>query len=154
MKLHKATQLALIAVLELARNPDITISTKCIADNYGISSHHLAKVMRNLVQQRLVHAIPGTNGGYRFAGNVKTTTLLDIIQLFEKIDFDIATLHVSNFTDDPIKSELQSIGDEICGITKSVLDAVTLATAIKNTRQRAESGKKRLSECEKIILQK
>lgn len=40
--------------------------------------------MRNLVRARLVQAVRG--GGYRFAGNINRTTLLDVIQLFETLE--------------------------------------------------------------------
>jgi len=89
MKLNKASLFALFAVLELASDPDRQLSTSDIADKYDISTHHLAKVMRNLVQEGLVQAMRGAGGGYRFAGNENRTTLLDIIQLFEKLDSDL-----------------------------------------------------------------
>ena len=48
MKLNKGSLFALFAVLELAGNGDRQLSTTDIAEKYGISTHHLAKVMRNL----------------------------------------------------------------------------------------------------------
>ena len=70
------------SVLELASDTDQQLSTTDIAERHGISTHHLAKVMRNLVHEGLVQAVRGAGGGYRFSGNVKRTTLLDVIQLF------------------------------------------------------------------------
>ncbi|MDP6709022.1 MAG: transcriptional regulator, partial [Alphaproteobacteria bacterium] len=46
MRLQKSSQFALYAVLELASDPARQRSTAEIAETYGISSHHLAKVMR------------------------------------------------------------------------------------------------------------
>ena len=137
MKLNKASLFALFAVLELASDPERQLSTSDIADKYGISTHHLAKIMRNLVQEGMVRAMRGAGGGYRFAGNVNRTTLLDVIQLFEKLesDLDMPELH----SGDPIVAELQSISSEIDDLTKAVLDTITLATALKSSRQRAES---------------
>ena len=48
MKLQKATKFALFAVLELARDTSRQLSATDIADLYGISTHHLAKVLRDL----------------------------------------------------------------------------------------------------------
>lgn len=137
MKLNKASLFALFAVLELASDPERQLSTADIADKYGISTHHLAKVMRNLVQNGLVQAMRGAGGGYRFAGNVNRTTLLDIIQLFEKLEseLDMPNYHAS--AGDPIVAELQSISNEIDDLTKAVLDTITLGTALKNTRLRS-----------------
>ncbi len=86
MKLNKASLFALIAVLELASDPKQQISTTDIAVKYDISTHHLAKVMRNLVHHGLVQAVRGVGGGYRFSGNLKRTTLLDVIQMFETLE--------------------------------------------------------------------
>jgi Rrf2 family transcriptional regulator, nitric oxide-sensitive transcriptional repressor len=140
MKLNKASLFALFAVLELASDPERQLSTADIADKYGISTHHLAKVMRNLVQEGLVQAMRGAGGGYRFAGNVNRTTLLDIIQLFEKLESELDMPSHRSHAGDPIVAELQSISNEIDDLTKAVLDTITLATALKSTRQRAESG--------------
>ncbi len=54
MKLQKASRYALYAVLHLASDPDRQQSTADIAEEYGISIHHLAKVMRTLVRSGLL----------------------------------------------------------------------------------------------------
>ena len=136
MKLNKASLFALFAVLELASDPERQLSTSDIADKYGISTHHLAKVMRNLVQEGLVLAMRGAGGGYRFSGNVNRTTLLDIIQLFEKMESELDTPNFGKLAGDPIVAELQNISNEIDDLTKAVLHTITLATALKNTKNR------------------
>ncbi|MEE2746021.1 MAG: Rrf2 family transcriptional regulator, partial [Pseudomonadota bacterium] len=88
MKLQKATQFGLYAVLELAREPDRQLSALDIAETYGISSHHLAKVLRDLVRAGLVESVRGAGGGYKFCGNSRRTTLMDIIHIFEEIGSD------------------------------------------------------------------
>ena len=139
MKLNKASLFALISVLELASDKERQLSTADIAKKHGISTHHLAKVMRNLVHEGVIQAIRGVGGGYRFAGNINRTTLLDIIQLFENMESE---LDVPNWGQDgnPIVAELQSITNEIDNLTKAVLDTITLATALKNSRLRSEFG--------------
>jgi Rrf2 family protein len=137
MKLNKASLFALISVLELASEPERQLSTTDIANKYGISAHHLAKVMRNLVHEGVIQAIRGVGGGYRFAGNINRTTLLDIIQLFENLESDLDLPHWSKDST-PIVEELQSVTNEIDNLTKAVLDTITLATALKNSRLRGE----------------
>lgn len=85
MKLQKATRCALFAILELAADPRRQLSAAEIAEKFGISTNHLAKVLRTLGRAGLVEAVRGAGGGYRFCGSVKRTTLLDIIQLFETV---------------------------------------------------------------------
>jgi Rrf2 family protein len=138
VKLNKGSLFALIAVLELAGDSDRQLSTTDIADKYGISTHHLAKVMRNLVHEGLVQAVRGVGGGYRFAGNVNRTTLLDVIQLFETLESEI-DLPRWNESGTPIVMELQSITNEIDDLTKAVLDTITLETALKSAGRRTEN---------------
>jgi Rrf2 family transcriptional regulator, nitric oxide-sensitive transcriptional repressor len=138
MKLNKGSLFALIAVLELAGDSDRQLSTTDIADKYGISTHHLAKVMRNLVHEGLVQAVRGVGGGYRFAGNVHRTTLLDVIQLFETLESEL-DLPRWNEAGTPIVMELQSITNEIDDLTKAVLDTITLETALKSAGKRTEA---------------
>ena len=137
MRLNKASLFALFAVLELASDPERQLSTGEIASKYGISPHHLAKIMRDLVHEGLVQAVRGVGGGYRFSGNIQRTTLLDIIQMFENLESELDVPHGSPL-DVPILAELKSIANEIDDLTKAVLDTITLETALKGARQRAE----------------
>ncbi len=136
MKLNKASLFALIAVLELASDPKQQISTTDIAVKYDISTHHLAKVMRNLVHHGLVQAVRGVGGGYRFSGNLKRTTLLDVIQMFETLESVLDMPNHCLTEGGPIIAELQSITNEIDTLTRVVLDTITLETALKSAKQR------------------
>lgn len=147
MKLNKASLFALISVLELASDTERQLSTTDIAEKHGISTHHLAKVMSNLVHEGIVQAMRGVGGGYRFAGNINRTTLLDIIQLFETLESELDLPHWSKATN-PIVAELQSITNEIDNLTKTVLDTITLATALKNSRLRTDLGLDTLAQKE------
>jgi DNA-binding IscR family transcriptional regulator len=81
--------------------------------------------------------VRGVGGGYRFAGNVGRTTLLDVIQLFETLESELDVPDQWSRAGSPIVMELQSITSEIDDLTKAVLDTITLETALKGTRQRA-----------------
>jgi len=136
MKLQKASLFALYAVLELASDPERQLSATDIADNYGISTHHLAKVLRTLVRSGLVQAVRGAGGGYRFAGTVNRTTLLNVIDLFETLESELDVPNLRNQAGRPIVEELQSITNEIDDLTKAVLDTITLETALNSSRRR------------------
>ena len=131
MKLNKASLFALMAVLELASDPERQLSTGEIAAKYGISTHHLAKIMRELVHNGVVTAVRGVGGGYRISGNIHRTTLLDIIKLFETLDPETVVPQPGQ-ADVPIIRELQRIANEIDDLTKAVLDTITLETALKS----------------------
>ena len=85
MKLQKKTLLALYSVLEFAARPEEHIPASEIAEKYGESAHHLAKVLSELVRARIVASVRGVGGGYRFIGNARRLTLLNVIVLFEDL---------------------------------------------------------------------
>jgi DNA-binding IscR family transcriptional regulator len=93
--------------------------------------------MRNLVHAGLVQAVRGVGGGYRFAGVVNRTTLLDVIELFESLESELEMPTTGSLEGAPVVQELQSIANEIDDLTKAVLDTITLETALNNTRRRA-----------------
>lgn len=133
MKLQKATEYGLYAVLELAQDPSRQLSAVDIADKYGISSNHLAKVLRDLGRAGLVDAIRGAGGGYRFSSNSKRVTLMDVIKIFEDIGGETSsTSDLGDETD--IGRALLMVRNEIDEITQATFGSITLDTLIKTTR--------------------
>lgn len=137
MKMHKASLFALYAVLELASDPERQLSATDIAEAYGISTHHLAKILRTLVRSGLVQAVRGAGGGYRFTGVVNRTTLLDVIELFETLASELDSPNPKGQAGAAVIEELQSITNEIDDLTRAILDTITLETALNSARLRA-----------------
>lgn len=137
MKLQKASLFALYAVLELASDPERQLSATDIADKYGISTHHLAKILRTLVRSGLIQAVRGAGGGYRFAGVVNRTTLLEVIELFESLEAEHDMPSAADHAGGAIIEELQRVTREIDDLTKAVLDTITLETALSGARRQA-----------------
>ncbi len=130
MKLQKATQYGLYAVLELARDPSCQLSAIDIADKYGISSNHLAKVLRDLGRAGLVDSVRGAGGGYRFASNAKRVTLMDVINIFEDLGGEgSGASEASDDTD--IGRALLKVCNEIDEITQATFGSITLGTLLK-----------------------
>ena len=138
MKLQKSTVFALYAVLELASTPDRQLSTNEIAERYGMSTHHLAKVMRRLVRGGLVQSARGAGGGYRFSGNANRTTLLDIITLFEELEPELELEGDPDVQPTDIGGALQDVRDEINELTQATLRSITITTLIKNAERRRQ----------------
>jgi Rrf2 family protein len=131
MKLQKATQFALLAVLELARDPVRQLSVSDIAEKYGISANHLAKVLRDLGRAGLVEAVRGARGGYRFSGNAKRTSLYDVIDLFGdsvKGEGDIP----APAGDTDMGQALGQVLAEVDEIAVATLKSISLATLLKS----------------------
>ncbi len=129
MRLQKSTQFALYAVLELAADPERQMSTADIAARYGISAHHLAKVMRRLVRAGLIQSVRGVGGGYRFSGNVRRVTLWDVMELFEP-DFQEAEDNEAAIST-PISQALDNVRAEIDDLTRATMQSITLKSLLK-----------------------
>ena len=127
MKLQTGTRLGLYAVLELARDPERTLSAGDLAERFGVSSHHLAKVLRTLAAAGMVRGGRGAAGGYRFTGNRRRTTLMDIVALFEPAPGSRPT-EPGEETD--IGGALQRVLDEIDEIAEATLRSVSLETLL------------------------
>lgn len=141
MKLQKASLCALYAVLELAADPERQLSAMEIAVKYGMSTNHLAKVLRTLGRAKLVESARGAGGGYRFVGNAKRVTLLDIIDLFE--DIGPTSGEGSPDASTEIGAEMHAVLSEIDDIAKGTLRSITIETLLKHMRKRRERSSAR-----------
>ena len=141
MKLQTSTRLAIFAVLELTKREGVQLSVADIGQKYGVSSHHLAKVMHVMGRAGLVRSIRGAGGGYQFVGNARRTTLLDVVQLFE----DASALEQDPGTTDatPEGQALRKILGEIDKIAQATLGSVTIATMRKLVNRRGISDSAR-----------
>ncbi|MSP89690.1 MAG: Rrf2 family transcriptional regulator [Alphaproteobacteria bacterium] len=124
--------MALHAVLELAAEPKRQLSAADLAAAHGASTHHLAKVLRRLGQAGLVEAVRGVGGGYRFVGNAKRLTVMDVIGLFEAIGAPAGGHH------DGVSPAVRALGAilaEIDDHAVATFRSVTIATMLKLTRR-------------------
>lgn len=141
MKLQKNTSLALYSVLEFAADPNRHISAAEIAEKYGVSSHHLAKVLSELARAGVVESVRGVGGGYRFAGNARRLTLMDIIRTFEDLSPAAADRRESGELT-PVGMALGAVLSEIDEIAKATFSSLTLATMLRliQRQQRNQAG--------------
>jgi len=130
MKLQQSSRLAIFALIELASDPERQVSVSEIGEKYDVSAHHLAKVMHTLGRAGLVRSVRGVGGGYRFSGNARRTSLLDVIMLFEDISADDAALD-DHVTETPAQHALRQVVIEIDEIAKATLGAITISTMLK-----------------------
>ncbi len=129
MRVQIATRLALFAIFELAADPRRQRAAAEIADRYGISVNHLSKVLRTLGRAGLVEALRGAGGGYRFKGNPRRVTLLDVIELFEPVGADHGDDEPER--DSPEGRALRRVFDEVDDIARATLSSISLATMLK-----------------------
>ena len=130
MKLQQATLLGLYAVLELAKAGGGQLSAAEIAEKFDVSINHLAKVLRILVKADLLQAVRGAGGGYRFTGNIKRTTLMDVIELFEPVSIEGFEQHDQQHGTD-VEAGLSVALVEISEMMQATLRSITIGTMLK-----------------------
>lgn len=140
MKLQTSTRIAIHALAQLASRPGAQLPAAAIAARSGISVNHLVKVLRTLGRARLVEAARGAGGGYRFRGNARRVTLLEVIELFEEVGaprVDGAGARTAE------GRALARILEEIGDMTRATLGSVTLATLLQIGRREQQAGESR-----------
>ena len=130
MKLQVSSRIAIFALIELAADPERQVSVAEIGQKYGVSAHHLAKVMHALGRAGLVRSIRGVGGGYSFSGNARRITLLDVILLFEDVSPGSDELDSESETT-MAGQALRQVLNEIDDIARATLGAITISTMLK-----------------------
>lgn len=141
MRLQVSTRLAIFAVLELTAREGLQLSVAEIGEKYGVSSHHLAKVMHVMGRAGLVRSVRGVGGGYQFVGNARRTTLLDVAQLFEDLSSGERGAGAADATRE--EQTLSGVLNEIDEIARATLGSITIATMRKLVdRRHAGAGQR------------
>lgn len=84
MRLTTFTDFGLRALMRMASNPERAWSTAEIADEFGISRHHLTKIMATLANAGIVETRRGSGGGATLARPATTIGLGEIVRLLEQ----------------------------------------------------------------------
>jgi len=127
--LQQSTHIAILALIELASDPDRQVSVSELGQKFRVSAHHLAKVMNTLGRAGLVKSARGVGGGYSFSGNARRTTLLDVIALFEDVSASCKLDNPSQAT--APEWALYDVNREIKEMANATYGSITLATMVK-----------------------
>jgi Rrf2 family protein len=138
VKLQKNTTLALYSAIEFAAHPGRHLSAAEIAARHGVSVHHLAKVLSELARAGILESVRGVGGGYRFVGNARRLTLMDVIARFEDID-GTARPHTAEAAT-PAAQALAAIESEIDEWAKATFRSITLETMLRLIERQARSA--------------
>jgi Rrf2 family nitric oxide-sensitive transcriptional repressor len=130
MKLQKNSRLALYSILEFAAASGHPVAAAEIADKYGVSPHHLAKVLAELARAGIVESIRGVGGGYRFAGNARRLTLFDIIRQFEDLSPTAAERREPGERTQAGRA-IATVLSEIDEIAQATFKSITIATMLQ-----------------------
>lgn len=83
MRLTSFTDFGLRTLMRLAADPDRGFTTNEIARTFGISRHHLTKVVRELAEGGFVNTHRGSGGGMRLARPATEITLGAVVRKLE-----------------------------------------------------------------------
>jgi len=70
-------------LIYLGTHPEQMVSTREISQAYGISKHHLVRVIQTLAAHGYVEVVPGRSGGVRLARDPASIRLGDVLQQTE-----------------------------------------------------------------------
>ena len=130
MKLQVNTMLALYSVIEFAAEPQRHIPAVMIAEKYGVSPHHLAKVLAELAHAGIVESVRGVGGGYRFVANARRLTLMDVIALFEDLG-SAGRARRDSGDATAVDQALDTVLHEIDENARATFSSITLATMLQ-----------------------
>jgi len=130
VRLQKNSRLALLAVLECAAVGERHVAAAEIAQKYGVSAHHLAKVLADLARAGIVASVRGAGGGYRFVANARRLTLHDVIRRFEELT-PPAARRAEAGERTPAGRAIAIVLAEIDEIALSTFRSITIATMLR-----------------------
>lgn len=84
MRLTSFTDFGLRMLMRMASTPDRTFSTAELADEFGLSRNHLAKIMQRLAQAGFVETRRGGGGGAALARPATQIRLGAVVRLLEE----------------------------------------------------------------------
>ena len=84
MRLSMFTDFGLRALMRLAGDPGRAFTTAEIAAEFGISRHHLTKVVRDLAAAGYVATQRGAGGGFRLARPAQAITLGEVVRMLDR----------------------------------------------------------------------
>lgn len=142
LKISEACSLALHAMVFMASEAEKKYSTHEIAERLKASESHLSKVMRKLVEAKLVYSVTGPGGGFELAKQPKQITLLDIFEVIEGPLTDCQCL-----TGEPVCGRMQCILGDMLGMVNRSVKEYLSKTDLANLQEECSlKGKQKSNE--------
>lgn len=125
---------ALRVLLYLAANPDRVVSTGEVSDAYGISKHHLVRVVQGLGRHGFVEVRPGRAGGVVLARPPSEISVGQVVRHMEP-DFHIVECFDGERNNCPIAPACGLIGvlNEATRSFLATLDQYTLEDILRRS---------------------
>jgi len=136
MRLTRHTDYALRVLMQVGINNGELVRISEIADSFGISRHHLTKIVHQLGTRGYLETLQGRGGGIRLARAPSQIVIGDVVRHFEE-DFDLVECFKPERSECRIQQAciLKGTLDEALVAFLEVLDETTLADLIKPRRR-------------------
>ena len=140
MFFSRTSQYAIQALIYLATQPGgKRVLNREIAQNLGVPSAYLAKILQDLAREKLLHSSRGRAGGFSLRPDAEQSSLLDIILLTEGARVDRECLlglkACKDETACPLHREWKPVKKEILASLNSVT-LIQLAQAVQSGQYR------------------
>ncbi|MGD0682251.1 MAG: Rrf2 family transcriptional regulator [Terracidiphilus sp.] len=125
LKLTKKADYGLMALKYLAEHPETpALSTKDVADAYGIPAQLLAKILQQLTKSGLLRSTAGMNGGYALAREARSISAYEVILSIDGPFFITSCTKGKTGCElgssCTIKEPLARVNETIAGVLKSI----------------------------------
>ena len=114
--ISQTAEYALRAIVYMAMQPEIPMTSRQIADRTMVPAGYMSKVLQALGRTNLVFSRRGLNGGFLLTRSAKEITVLDVINAVDPI---------KRITTCPLG--LESHGEELCPLHRRLDDAIAMA---------------------------
>jgi Rrf2 family iron-sulfur cluster assembly transcriptional regulator len=140
MFFSRTSQYAIQALIYLAAQPvGRRVLKREIAQNLGVPSAYLAKILQDLSREKLLHSSRGRAGGFSLRPDAEKSSLLDIVLLTEGSRVDRQCLLGLKVCEDktacPLHRQWKPVKKEIFASLGSVT-LIQLARAVKSGQYR------------------
>lgn len=138
MQLTLHADYALRVLLYLGTRPGELVSTQTMSDAYGISKHHLVRVVQTLGEHGYVKVVPGRSGGVGLARAPESIRLGDVVLDAEQNMRLVECFDMSTNTCPIVKHcGLKSVLGEALEAFVASLNRQTLADLLHGERRKA-----------------
>lgn len=139
MRLALQTDYALRSLIFLAMQPERTTAAS-VAEFYGISAGHIAKVVNQLSRLGLVRSVRGVGGGIELARDPADVVVGEVISHFEGNLHLLDCVHLDGVCAIEKFCKLKQVLSEAERIQLDYLNSVTLADVLPTKRQVAQAS--------------
>ncbi|EAQ78353.1 RrF2 family transcriptional regulator [Blastopirellula marina] len=134
MKLTTQTDYALRTLMFLATRSD-RANVANVAQLFGISVHHVAKVVNSLAKYGYVRSIRGVGGGIELARQPREIRLGEVVERFEGSTHLLDCIDTEDICAIQSFCKLKGVLAEAERVQRAYLDSVTLADVAPTSRQ-------------------